>query len=200
MERPADGTPRRRRDCDGRPHRRRRPGRERAAPDHPRCRRGDVPAGPGRRSRQPEALHETRRGDHDRLATRVLRISAALGRVADPRRDAHRLLGGGRHQRVQPARQHGRALRRHRVHRRRRASGRLCRHGQARPAQPPTSALLMGARRVPRLQLPSRVDLHGRQRQPVHRLDLAPLALENAPDSRAASGLLSIVAAPSWCC
>ena len=31
-------------------------------------------------------------------------------------------------------------------------------------------------------------------------LSVATLALENAPDSRAGSGLLSIVAAPSWCC
>ena len=63
----------------------------------------------------------------------VLRLPAELARVDDARLAADAVLDRRHDQRVQPARQHGRALRRHRDDRRRRAARSIC--CRARPAR-----------------------------------------------------------------
>ncbi len=51
-------------------------------------------------------------------------------------------------------------------------------------------------RRIPGLQLPSRVDLHGRQRQPVAWLHVSAATLTTQSDNLARPDVISIVAAP----
>ena len=114
--------------------------------------------------------------DRARLDAAVLRLPPELARVDDARHPADARLGRRDDERVQPARQHGRPVRRHRAsssarrswsicclappargRSRRRATSRFC---SARPA-----GFLV-------YNLPPGVDLHGRQRQPAARLQL----------------------------
>ena len=73
--------------------------------------------------------------------------------------------------------------------------------GERRPARRYLALLMGSLLGFLLLQLPSRVDLHGRQRQPVHRHErVATLTLENAPDSRAGPGCCRSSAGRSWSC
>ena len=68
-----------------------------------------------------------------RIGPLVLRLSASLDRVLDSGRDAHAVLDCRYHQRLQPAGQHGRPVRRHHGDRRRLSARRRCMHRERRP-------------------------------------------------------------------
>ena len=93
---------------------------------HRRCRccsivrAADVRRRPGRRRHHAQAVDQADRADRAGVGAAVLRLPAQLARVADARQPADAGLGRRADQRLQPARQHGRAVRRHRADRRRR--------------------------------------------------------------------------------
>ena len=85
-----------------------------------------------------------------------------------------------------------------RAHRRRRRPRGDAAQRRSTDRKPLTCALLLGAAAgFLDLQLPSGVDLHGRQRQPVPRADLSVLTLASPTQTHASTSVLSIVAAPA---
>ena len=106
-------------------------------------------------------------------AARVLRLSTELARVAAARQPRDDRLGGRADQRLQPARQHGRPVRRHRADRGGDAHGGHFDRRHPRPGEQSAHVSRAPRRRHGRisdLQLSAGVDLHGRRRQPAARL------------------------------
>ena len=96
-------------------------------------------------------------------------IRTDIGYLRAPQRRDHHPVGGGHHQRLQPARQHGRALRRRRF---RGLAGAAAQRVAARRVlhQPGAGGVHGEPARLPRLQLAPGLDLPRRLREPVRRL------------------------------
>ena len=131
--------------------------------------RRDVRAGGGRRHLAPPSARQAGRPGRDHGGVPLGRARPAADRHPGGRSAAPLSVAGRHRQRVQPAGQHRRPVGRRRGHRgallHRHPDGRRPDRAGARPG---------GVRRrrvrVPLLQLPARVDLHGRRRQLLPRL------------------------------
>ena len=118
---------------------------------------------------QAAAAHEADRPDADHRSSADPRVAAGDHGI-DHRRSAAGVHVDRRdHQRVQPARQHGRPVRRRRGDCRRRVPRAAPVRARQR-VHDSVRGLRRRRRRLPDSQLPSRVDLHGRRRQLLPRI------------------------------
>ncbi len=125
---------------------------------------------PRRRARQPlQGRPQARRPGPRRRRPRGGRDPHRLPLLRRPQRGPHPRVGGGHHELVQPARQHGRALRRRRL--RGLAGAARQRLGPRRVLHQPRPRRAHGEPpRLPRLQLAPGLDLPRGLREPLHRL------------------------------
>ena len=111
----------------------------------------------------------------------AVRRESRLDRLRDPEWRARDRVDRHHYQRCQSARQHGRLVRRHRSNRRRGMLVRVRRHIAG--ARGPVCRGLRGDGRLPLLQFPAGIDLHGRRGKPAARQRARGAGLVGQPPS-----------------